>query len=100
MLHRHVTLHNAVAVGDSGRIVLEIDPAEKQSLYAALGRDGITLKDWFLRQVGGYLRHADQLSFFGPASVAESPKSPQVPEQPKRRIHYSAKRQKSKRRPK
>jgi len=77
---------------------LEIDPAEKQSLYAALGRDGITLKDWFLRQVGGYLRHADQLSFFGAGSVAETPKSSQVPEQPKRRVHYSAKRQKPQRR--
>src|SRR2546430_2395125 len=98
MLHRYVTLHSAVAVGDSGRIVLEIDPAEKQSLYAALGRDGITLKDWFLRQVGGYLRHADQLSFFGAGSVAETPKSSQVPEQPKRRVHYSAKRQKPQRR--
>jgi hypothetical protein len=92
MLHRYVTLHSIVAVGDSGRIVLEIDPAQKQSLYAALGRDGITLKDWFLRQVGGYLRHADQLSFFAPASVAETPKSPPVPEQPKR-VRYSVKRQ-------
>src|SRR5438552_18314608 len=98
MLHRHVTLHNAVAVGDSGRIVLEIDPTEKQSLYAALGRDGITLKDWFLRQVSGYLRHADQLSFFAPARLAETSKSSQVPEQPKRRVRYSVKRQKPKQR--
>jgi hypothetical protein len=87
-----------MAVGDSGRIVLEIDPTEKQSLYAALGRDGITLKDWFLRQVGGYLRHADQLSFFGPATVAETAKSSQVPKQRKQRVHYSAKRQRPKRR--
>ena len=85
-----------MAIGDSGRIVLEIDPAEKQSLYAALGRDGSTLKDWFLRQVSGYLRHADQLSFFGTANVAGTPKSSQIPDEPKRRARYSVKRQKPK----
>jgi hypothetical protein len=82
-----------MAVGDSGRIVLEIDPAEKQSLYAALGRDGLTLKDWFLRQVGTYLRHADQLSFFGPPNVAENPTSSSLISKSKRPVRYSAKRQ-------
>lgn len=37
--------------GDSGRIVLEIDPSTKRRLYAALDIEGITLKDWFLQQV-------------------------------------------------
>src|SRR5437588_12281036 len=97
MLHRHVTLHNPVAVGDSGRIVLEIAPAEKQSLYAALGRDGMTLKDWFLRQVGSYLKDADQLSFFGSPTVAETSIASQVSDQPKRQARYSVQRRRSKR---
>lgn len=88
-----------MAVGDSGRIVLEIDPAEKQSLYAALGRDGITLKRWFLQQVGSYLRDADQLSFFSPAGVAETPKTARASERPIRRVRYSAKRQRPRRGP-
>jgi len=41
-----------MARGESGRIVLEIDPAEKQELNDALTRDGMTLKDWFLRRAG------------------------------------------------
>jgi hypothetical protein len=82
-----------MAIGESGRIVLEIDPAEKQSLYAALGRDGLTLKDWFLRQVGTYLRHADQLSLFGPPTVAENPSSSSLTDESKRQVRYSAKRQ-------
>jgi hypothetical protein len=85
-----------MAVGDSGRIVLEIDPGEKQSLYAALGRDGITLKDWFLRQMGSYLRDTDQLSFFGAPNVAETSKSSPPPERPQP-VRYSAKRRQPKR---
>jgi DNA (cytosine-5)-methyltransferase 1 len=34
--------------GKSGRIVLDIDPAAKRHIYAALALDGRTLKDWFL----------------------------------------------------
>jgi hypothetical protein len=86
-----------MAVGDSGRIVLEIDPAEKQLLYAALGRDSITLKEWFLRRVGSYLRDADQLSFFGSPKVAETPELAEV-KRPTRQVRYSAKRQRPKRR--
>ena len=46
MSHGHVMLHH-MARGDSGRIVLEIDPTEKDELYAAVTKDGMTLKDWF-----------------------------------------------------
>ena len=41
--------------GQSGRIVIEIDPRVKQSLYAALDFEGSTLKDWFLRQAESYI---------------------------------------------
>ena len=61
-----------MARGESGRIVLEIDPAEKQELYDALTRDGMTLKDWFLRRAGEYLRERGQGQLFGADALAES----------------------------
>jgi hypothetical protein len=62
-----------MARGDSGRIVLEIDPAEKQALYEAVTRDGMTLKDWFLRRATEYLRERGAGQLSGPAMLAESP---------------------------
>jgi hypothetical protein len=61
-----------MARGESGRIVLEIDPTEKQELYSALTRDGMTLKDWFLRRATEYLRERDQRQFFSADALAES----------------------------
>jgi hypothetical protein len=61
-----------MARGESGRIVLEIDPAEKQELYSALTRDGMTLKDWFLRRATEYLRERGQRQLFGADALAES----------------------------
>lgn len=63
-------LHN-MARGDSGRIVLEINPTLKDELYSALGRDGLTLKDWFLRHATDYLREKDQLKLFDLPIAAE-----------------------------
>ena len=42
-------------VGKSGRIVIEIDPALKQTLYESLKEDDSCMKDWFLRNVENYL---------------------------------------------
>jgi hypothetical protein len=64
-----------MARGESGRIVLEIDPTEKQDLYDALTKDGMTLKDWFLRRAGEYLRERGQGHLFGAEVLAEE-KSP------------------------
>jgi len=61
-----------MARGESGRIVLEIDPTEKQELYSALTRDGMTLKDWFLRRATEYLREREQRQLFGADALAES----------------------------
>ncbi len=59
-----------MAVGPSGRIVVEIDPDLKHDLYAALEEDGLNLKQWFLGKVGELLRDRGQLSL--PLKVADS----------------------------
>ena len=56
----------AMARGNSGRIVLEIDPSEKRDLYEALQEEGLTLKDWFLNQARSYLAQRSQPSLFDP----------------------------------
>ena len=72
MLHGYVILYY-MARGDSGRIVLEIDPSQKDELYSALTKDGMTLKDWFLRQADQYLSNRDQFQLFGATAVSEKP---------------------------
>lgn len=42
-------------VGESGRIVIEIDPELKQELYGALSENGLNLKQWFLVNAKRYL---------------------------------------------
>lgn len=42
-------------VGESGRIVIEIDPELKQELYGALSAQGLHLKQWFLDNAKTYL---------------------------------------------
>jgi len=64
-----------MARGESGRIVLEIDPSEKKELYSALTKDGMTLKDWFLRRATDYLRERGQGQLFVPMALAEAPVS-------------------------
>lgn len=44
-----------MSIGSSGRIVIEVEPGLKRELYAALARDGSTLKEWFLRSALVYL---------------------------------------------
>ena len=50
--------------GNSGRIVIEIDPQIKDQLYAALAMNKLTLKDWFLSRCNSYLTEAIQPSLF------------------------------------
>tara|TARA_B100001059_G_C17812857_1_gene573334 strand:+ start:1294 stop:1482 length:189 start_codon:yes stop_codon:yes gene_type:complete len=47
-----------MAKGDSGRIVLEVDPNLKKTLYSLLALEQKTLKDWFIEQAEQYI--ADQ----------------------------------------
>ncbi len=57
--------------GESGRIVLEIDPSQKEKLYSALKKEGLTLKDWFLRQAGLYVRDQVRIPVTGVSAVSE-----------------------------
>lgn len=49
-------------VGPSGRIVVEIDPALKQQLYAALEVEGMSFKHWLLGRIEAHLENRVQLS--------------------------------------
>lgn len=46
--------------GNSGRIVIEIDPHLKRQLYSALAYDGSTLKAWFINAASMYLEEREQ----------------------------------------
>lgn len=50
-----------MSIGSSGRIVIEVEPEVKRHLYSVLARDGMTLKDWFLREAHAYLVSASKL---------------------------------------
>ena len=39
-----------MAHGKSGKIIIEVDPAFKERIYATLKEQGSTMKDWFLSQ--------------------------------------------------
>jgi hypothetical protein len=45
-----------VAKGDSGRIVLEVDPTLKKQLYSILALEQKTLKDWFIQQAEQHVK--------------------------------------------
>jgi hypothetical protein len=60
-----------MARGNSGKIVLEIEPAEKEKLYSAVKSDGLTMKEWFLQQMTNYLERsviAEQRAVYGARS--------------------------------
>ncbi|MRX07014.1 hypothetical protein GJ697_04105 [Pseudoduganella sp. FT25W] len=38
-----------MSIGRSGRVVIEIDPLLKRELHAVLAKNGMTMKDWFVK---------------------------------------------------
>ena len=52
-----------MAVGKSGKVIIEMDPDLKRQLYAALSLEGITMKDWFLQNAAYYIESQGQLRF-------------------------------------
>lgn len=57
MLHNMV---RRVSVGKSGRIVIEVEPKIKQELYEVLGKEGKSLKAWFLENAEEFLSDKGQ----------------------------------------
>ena len=45
-----------MAIGDSGRIVLEIEPDTKKRLYACLALEQMSLKEWFLKTAEHHIK--------------------------------------------
>ena len=62
-----------MSVGNSGRIVIEVDGELKKMLYESLKKDGLTLKEWFVRNARQYVSDAQQPSLFDQV-VVESKK--------------------------
>ena len=58
-----------MARGESGRIVIEVDPVLKRRLYASLAAEGSTLKDWFIENVERYVDESAQPSLFSPENT-------------------------------
>lgn len=58
-----------MSIGDSGRIVIEIEPDVKRALHATLGRNGQTLKNWFVVRVEEYLNDNIQATIFERSEV-------------------------------
>lgn len=61
LLYRRICYIQHMARGQSGRVVLEIDPALKRQIHARLAADGRTLKSWFLQKAGELLAQQEDL---------------------------------------
>ncbi|GAN72210.1 MULTISPECIES: hypothetical protein [Acetobacter] len=44
-----------MAKGESGRVVVELDPFQKRQLYSVLAIENKTLKDWMIERIQQYL---------------------------------------------
>lgn len=53
-----------MARGESGRIVIEVEPEIKRRLYSALALSDSTLKDWFLKTAADFCAESVQPSLF------------------------------------
>jgi len=54
-----------MAIGGSGRIVLEVEPILKRRLYSALQLEHTSLKDWFIARAEEYVQAQQQPGLFG-----------------------------------
>ena len=46
-----------MAIGESGRVVLEIETELKKKFYACLALEQITLKDWFIKAIEEHMKN-------------------------------------------
>jgi hypothetical protein len=65
-----------MAVGESGRIVIDVDPEVKRRLYSALALSGSTLKDWFLKNALNFCDESQQPLLFADPSQNRKGENP------------------------
>jgi len=53
-----------MAVGESGRIVIEVDPEFKKKLRKVLALNETTLKDWFVKNAEELIENNHQFKIF------------------------------------
>ena len=46
--------------GQSGRVVIEIDPQLKREVYTILASEGLTLREWFIREASAFVSRSEQ----------------------------------------
>ncbi|MEQ6344024.1 hypothetical protein [Vibrio cyclitrophicus] len=56
MLHNIDYTGTGMAKGESGRIVLEVEPELKKALYSILAMEQQTLKDWFVDKAQRHIK--------------------------------------------
>src|SRR6266404_4175337 len=61
--------------GQSGRIVIDVEPQLKRQFYSALSLTGITLKDWFIKAAAEYCEEKKQPSFLREVRYGKSGRS-------------------------
>jgi len=67
-----------MARGESGRVVIEVDPALKHDLYVALAASGSTLKDWFVKEAKRHCAAVAQPALFKEPEEQELAKTPDI----------------------
>lgn len=61
----YITLHGEfMAIGESGRIVLEVEPELKRKLYSELALEHKSLKNWFILMAESYIQTRNQSDLF------------------------------------
>jgi len=53
-----------MAIGESGRIVLEVEPELKRKLYSTLALENKSLKEWFILMAKAYTQSYNQTDIF------------------------------------
>lgn len=59
-----------MAIGESGRVVIEMEPELKRRLHAALALEQLTMKDWFTQQAQLFVQQHMQPQLFQTAAKA------------------------------
>jgi hypothetical protein len=60
-----------MAIGGSGRIVLEVEPELKRKLYSILALENRSLKDWFIALAIQHIEAQQQPGLFNPSAESK-----------------------------